>query len=214
MTNINASRVKLWQDDDISVPITVDDVKRRNNFNSARCTYFTVESEAPSPDWVLGFAGQGIPLIVTGLSGIIWRPSLDELLFRTSEQIESLFDLIEQDQRLYVGTADVWIPNAVLEHVSRGEHAEPERGLTFRVGYRFFIAAMNFRLDRLAQGEFEHLAGELRDTATFDLEENAAFSRWRQDQVELARRAYPKNGDLALTWTEGPGSSGTEEVHT
>ncbi len=111
--------------DDISVPITIDDVKRLTKFEFTRCDYFTVECDMPSSGWMLELAEREIPLLMTGGSGIIFRPSPSELLFTSSNQIESLFDAIEKEPQLSIGTGDVWIPNELVEIILSKCQLEP-----------------------------------------------------------------------------------------
>ena len=193
--------------DDISVPITIDDVKRLTKFEFTRCDYFTVECDMPSSGWMLELAEREIPLLMTGGSGIIFRPSPSELLFTSSNQIESLFDAIEKEPQLSVGTGDVWIPNELVEIILSKCQLEP-RGVTFRIGYNLFIAAMEFRTDRIDRERFDGLANELQNTLTFSMEEHTAFKAWREMQVDLARQEYPKNKDLELGWRGSSETSG------
>ena len=99
----------------LSIPVLVDDVKQHPRFGYTRCEYFTIECDMPSPGWVLRLAERRIPFLMTGLSGVIYKPSLNEPLFTMPDQIEELFEIIEADNRASVGTADIWIPNSLIE---------------------------------------------------------------------------------------------------
>ncbi|MBN2132588.1 MAG: hypothetical protein JW741_24010 [Sedimentisphaerales bacterium] len=187
--------------DDTSVPITIDDLKQLRDFKFTRCDYFTVECDMPSLGWTFELEGRQIPLFMAGGSGIIFRPSPDEARFTSPDQIEKLFHAIEEDPELSVGTGDVWIPNELVEPIL-SQHELPPRGVTFRIGCAFFIAAMQFRTGRIGQTSFEKLARQSREAVTFSADEHEAFKAWRGMQVELARQQYPKRKDLELTWKD------------
>ena len=199
--------------DETSVPITIDDVKRLPEFGFSRCSYFTAECDLPSSNWRLELEGRHIPILMAGGSGIIFRPSPDEPRFTDPDQIESLLDAIEADPQLSVGTGDIWMPNELVEPILKKWQLEP-RGVTLRVGYDLFIAALQYRTDRMGRKPFEALARKSRDAVTFSMEEHEAFKAWRGLQITLAREQYPKNKDLELSWSDDSKASGGKEVQT
>jgi hypothetical protein len=198
---------------DKSVPITIDDMKQLADFKFTRCHYFTVECDMPSSGWMLEFAGRGIPLLMTGGSGIILKPSPDEPLFTSADQIDSLFDAIEEDPQFSIGTGDVWIPNELVKPILNQWKLEP-RGVTFRIGYNLFIAAMEFRTDRIDRKRFGEIVRELQQAVSFSTEEHEAFKAWRDMQVNLARQQYPKNKDLELSYRNSSDASDGKEVQS
>lgn len=187
---------------DISIPVTVDDVKDWPAFSFARCSYFTIECDAPVDGWTLEIEKTRIPFLMLGLSGIVLQPSLDSEEFRTSQEIEDLFTRIEASGRLYVGTADIWLPTELLQ-------ADPrelcKRGATFRVGHYLFVLAFAFRCERIGQREFKAAAQELHEQVGYSDEEDNAFRDWRDLQVRKAIDTYPKDPDLALEWHSAKG---------
>lgn len=199
--------------DNRSVPLTIDDVKQLPDFKFARCDYFTVECDLPSSGWTLDLAGRQIPLLMADGAGIIYRPNPKEPAFTTPEQIERLFTEIEEDARFSVGTADVWIPNELLGCIPDKQRAHP-RGVTFRVSYDLFIAALQFRTDRLDRKPFEQGVRDQGEAATFSAEEDEAFRAWRRMQVEQARELYPKSDALKLEYKKDAGTSRGKEVQT
>ncbi len=199
--------------DETSVPITIDDVKRLPDFRFSRCSYFTAECDLPSSNWRLELEGRQIPILLAGGAGIIFRPSLDEPRFTDRDQIEHLFDALEADLQLSVGTGDIWIPNELVEPILNQRRLEP-RGVTLRIGYDLFVAAMQYRTDRIDREQFETMARASRDAVTFLMAEHEAFKAWRGMQITLAKQQYPKNGKLALTYSKDSKASGGKEVQT
>jgi hypothetical protein len=191
---------------DISIPITIDDMKQLPGVKLTRCSYFTVECDKPSPDWVLEFGRRSIPFLMTGLSGIIYRPLSRKSLFVSPKQIENLFNAIEKSNRLNVGTADVWIPNALIKPLLHKCKLKP-RGITFRVRYRFFLSALEFRTGKLDLKRFMKLSRKTPNAVTFSFKEHIAFTTWREKQIDLARKQYPKSAKLVLQWKGSSESS-------
>jgi hypothetical protein len=198
--------------DDVSVPVCVDDIKTVSGFEYTRCDYFTIECDAPSPGWTLSLGSQKIPFLMNALSGVIYRPSGAGALFTDPMEIERLFDTIEENGGLYVGHADIWLPNGLLEFVCAKRDFGISRGTVVRVGLAAFQAATAFRMDAIDADRFLSVLHEFQHTVTFSHEENEAFASWRKWQVEMAKERFPKNGNLALRWkpqndnraTEGP----------
>ena len=193
--------------DDISIPVTIDDVKRIPDFRFARCEYFTIECVTPTPGWTLELGSLDIPILMLGLSGVVYRPSPTKARFKSGDQIEGLFDAIEMDGELSVGTADIWLPNGLLERA-----VEPKkklgRGLTVRIGLPLFKAALLFRTDSVDRSGFAEAAEGLARSVRFSKKENKAFAQWRQMQVKRAKDDYPKDREMELHWNDrsnGPG---------
>ena len=102
------------------VPVVVDDVKRYGKLKMARCTYFTIECDAPSSNWVLELGKKSIPFLLIGLSGLIVRPIRGGRLFESSDSIDELFDTIESHPSLYVDINDLWLPNKLFQGLPHG----------------------------------------------------------------------------------------------
>jgi hypothetical protein len=196
--------------DGITVPLMVDDVKSHPEFAFSRCSYFTIECDVPAPGWELTMEDARIPFLMIGLSGIIYCPFGKSAIFRSPGEIESLFETIEQDGRLSVGTADLWLPNAVMKGILPDRKP---RGVSFRVGQELFRRALAFRLDRIPQDQFEDMVLDMSQELTYSEEEDRAFLEWRQKQVDLAKEQYRKTEEHALKWreTNGPDRNGEEQ---
>lgn len=49
-----------------TIPVLIDDIKDYPNFEMTRCTYFTIDSDMPSPDWVLELDNKKINFDIYG----------------------------------------------------------------------------------------------------------------------------------------------------
>ncbi|HEX7320648.1 MAG TPA: hypothetical protein VF399_09895 [bacterium] len=181
---------------DNSIPIIVDDIKNYADFEMTRCTYFIIESDIPSPGWILGLGRFKFPFYLLGLSGIISIPLGVENRFNTSETIQSLFDEIESNTNLYVTVNDIWLPNSLFK---RNYH---KRGCVYRITTELFIKAYEYRYNRIHKEQFIENCRELRGRFTYSDDETSSFTSWAQGIVKKAKNIYPKNRELALRWQE------------
>jgi hypothetical protein len=173
----------------------IDDLRSFQGFAFARCSYFTIECDTPSPNWYLGLADRRIPFLMVGLSGIIHQPSEVDTVFTSPEQIEALFAAIEEGERFFVGSADLWVPS---KHMKPILEQDRPRGLTFRMGYELFLHSLDYRRDRITRRDYEAMCGELHREITPSPSESTAFASWRRRQVNMAKERYPKSRELAL----------------
>jgi hypothetical protein len=183
------------QDKDRSfhVPVVVDDVKRYGKFRMTRCTYFTIECDVPSSNWVLGLEKKSIPFLLIGVSGLIIRPIGGGPLFDSPDSIENLFNTIESHPSLYVDINDFWLPNHLFQEPHR-------RGEVYRVGNKLFHVAYLYREERISEGRFLRRCRELRANIRFSKKETRSFGIWSRLQIERARESYPKDKGLELKW--------------
>jgi len=181
------------------VPALVDDVKTLGSFTMTRCNYFTIEASHSVEDWVALLRDQGIPFLMVGSNPVLHRPSLKSHHFQAPDQIDQLFDAIEALPGLLVESASIWIPNHVFrsgkpdlkEELKQDETLR--RGSVWRISYRLFQLAIQFRNEILTTGEFNEGLTELGgDAVQYSEEETEAFRRWSKAQIEEARDIYYK----------------------
>lgn len=176
----------------IFIPVVIDDVKNFKMFQMTRCTYFCVQCDTPSPNWYLGLRDIRIPFLMTGLSGILFRPGLEEELFDTSEKFETLFEAIEQNEALYVDTNDIWLPNWLFP-----SH-ECMRGHVYRIDATLFATALRFRNEDISEQLFLELCKELPDSIRYSPEETNSLRLWSEKEIDLTRQFYREHSDLRL----------------
>ena len=183
-----------------SIPIIIDDVKRYGNFRMTRCTYFTIECDTLSPEWILELGELGIPFYPLGLSGIIWKPIGDKDIFDSIDLIDELFDAIEKNPSLYVDTNEIWLPNFLFRHPSNTTCHK--RGSVYRVENDLFRTAYFFTSDRIPERDFLKTCEKNIERIRYSEEETKSFSEWEQTQISRAKQTYPKNSNLVLRWEE------------
>lgn len=189
------------------VPVFVDDVKNLPGFEMARCAYFLIECEDPTPGLGLTLEDRSFPLLTVGLSAVVHRP-IDGGLFDSPEQIDALFDLIEREDALRVDSADIWLPNFLLRYGGQRQ----ERAQAYRLGLPLFSAAYQHWDGRLSEESYIERCRDLAELCRPSPAETEAFARWTSLQVERARENYAvqKERNEVLQWRaigEAPGYS-------
>jgi hypothetical protein len=183
--------INKLDDNSATIPVAVDAVKDVESFRMTRCTYFTVESSAPSPGWELHNADIDVSFFMLGLSGIITSPATDNPLFDTPEEIDYLFDAIERNDELYVEINDVWIPNELFKNI----YPKPQRGHVFRIGSDLFRLAYLLRDEVMSDDDFLQKMTQANIPVTLDFSEGetSALANWNQRQIEINRKHYHEN---------------------
>ncbi len=184
----------------IYIPVSVDDVKNYSDFAMTRCSYFCVKSHVPNPDWTFALGENvNIPIIMTGLVGIIWRPAVDRsaseqnIIFDDPYLIEEIFEAIEKIPDFYVNTSEIWLPNDYFINY------ELKRGKIFRINYALFKKAYLFKRGKETQDSLKQY--DLPSPAvTYSEIENKAFNLWSSKKIEEAKQLYPKVKERALKW--------------
>jgi hypothetical protein len=185
-----------------SIPVILDDIKKYEDFDMSRCSYFTIESDlatessTPSPNWTLMLQAMNIPFYLIGLSGIIWKPLGEDHIFDSAEMIDDLFDIIESCMELYVDVNDIWLPNYLF-------HGLPhKRGYVYRITGQLFITAYRYRQEQISRDQFLEFCEEASSDIVFSEVETQAFSEWEKIQIRQAREIYPKKPESKLRHRE------------
>jgi hypothetical protein len=177
-----------------SVPIMIDSVKNIKGFQMTRCTYFSIESDTPSLDWILQIGDQIIPFMLIGLSGIITKPIGADPYFNSIQLIEDLFDAIEKKPNLYVDINSIWLPNFLFESDLR------VRGQVYRAKEKLFIAAYQYQVGEISLKELMRMIESDKNGLKLSETETGTFKKWAKIQIEEAKKAYPKSTELELDW--------------
>lgn len=175
----------------VDVPLVIDDVKDLKTFAMSRCSYFSIQCDKPSTEWVLEMRERRIPFLMVALSGIIYQP-IGGGLFDGPEKFEELFKVVEENPEVYVDTNDVWLPNFVLDQKNL------RSGNVYRVGLKLFKAAYGFRNQEFSKKDFvtslERFSGEIH----YSPEETEALGLWEEEQIKEARAHYREHPELSL----------------
>ena len=172
------------------MPIWIDDIKSFSDFKMTRFSYFVAEADKPIDDWMLVLGKTGIPVIIYGLTVAICQPSTSKGRFESVDDLEGLFDLIEDKSALSIETPDLWLPNELLE-----SKRSPKRGDVYRIGQRLFTTALRFRTGRTTEKEFREECTEARDKPKYSAKETRVFAKWNTMQIDLAKARYAAKKD-------------------
>lgn len=179
-----------------SIPVILDDIKNYEDFDMSRCTYFTIESDVPLPNWVLELGNLRIPFYLLGISGIILQPIGNDNIFKSSDLIDKLFDTIESVPGLYIDTNDIWLPNFLFANLPH------KRGSVYRIKEKLFLETYRYRYDKISEKRFYMLCEELSASIDYSHIETNAFKEWEKGKIEEAIRLYPKNRESELKWSQ------------
>lgn len=167
------------------IPVIVDAVKNLD-YPITRCVYFTIEAILPE---VVGYLSNGdlnIPFLMLGLSGVICQPDVSNTLFEDPNQIDTLFDQIENIEGLIVAVSDIFFPTSLL----RIDGKEPLRGDVYRVGLELMNMSYLFRSERIEYEEFSSECEKYKEKVKPSTIETKVFRKWSQLQIELSQKNY------------------------
>lgn len=131
-----------------TVPVLVDSLKEYGDFRMARCMYFSIECDTPGAGWTLSLRSETIPFLMLGLSGII-TSELRGREFQSVDDIEALFESIEEHDSLYIDINDVWLPLELFADIK-----DFKRSPLYRIPSELFSMAYDYTSTRLPMGEY------------------------------------------------------------
>ena len=194
-----------------TIPILIDDIKQLQDFNMTRGTFFTIDASGMGDDWVAMLRGQGVPFLILGITNVLHRPDLDDLLFASAGMIDRLFDQIEAVEGLVVESEYVWLPNFLFDpHMgyfsSQDKPDQLSRGAVWRIGFGLFQMALTFRQEVIPTETYLERCRQVLQPGQIEIgyspEESAAFQAWSGEQYQAAKknfveqRADPERGVL------------------
>ncbi len=180
----------------ITVPITVDSVKETDSYRMTRCTYFSIECSEPAPGWSLRTSDIDVQFFMIGLSGVITAPPGGDQFFDTPDQLDHLFNVIEQNKALYVETNDIWLPNDLF--LKSG--MKPHRGQVYRIGGTLFRAAYLLKEDIRSDDEFMLRIKDMNipEFVKYSENETEALMVWNKKLIDINREYYHANPEKKL----------------
>lgn len=182
----------------LTVPVVVDARRMIDDVDVVRAMYLIITSETPVPGGSIqpgGWASSPIPIL--NQMGVIYRPDNLSETFASREQIEALFDTLEQTLDYVVELEDIWLPEEWLQY-----RPQISRGDLFRLTFDLFMACYRYRAGIVTQiSSLTELKPEPQEIR-FSAAETQAFRDWNQQQIQNAKERYPKNPDFALSWDE------------
>ncbi len=184
----------------LSIPVFVDAERQIENEEMARCVYFVISIDEPSPGWTVDLANRRIPFLMIGLSGIIYRPDPDTPFFEDAESIDRIYRAVEDSPALSIEVEDLWLPSGILRE--KAPRNRLERNAVFRIGVALFSAAYRFRDQRTTLGYFAAFARDQARNVEYSPVEAAAFGAWNARQIENSRTNYREHEFQALRYEE------------
>ncbi len=194
------------------VPVLIDARRQvpgegRRAFDMVRCTYLLIESDAPGAGWTINVNETQLPYLLLSLRGVVLGPPEDRgERFTSPDDIDALYDFVEDGAKLLVDVGDIWIPS---EAFPKGDSFAVGAG--YRVSRDAFEAAVLFRESRIDIVAFLDRMSALAPGAAVvpSPEEGRAFAAWNQRQIGLAVEQYPKSEALELSYAEDEASDET-----
>jgi hypothetical protein len=194
--------------DTVEIPVVVDDVKFDDEFQMARCTYFSIESQEGSAEpWTFGLRGPDLPILLIGTSGAIIGPSPKHVEFRSADDLDELFNRIEDDTSFVVETSNIWLPND-LPVRQGGLVQDLVRGDVLRVGRDLFVAGQQYGQQSTTLEYFLETTHRLAEQIRVSHEESSVIGEWTARQLAEAKEVYGRLRDQGkvLEWRDDQGN--------
>jgi len=192
------TKKKASTQEDLTVPVWVDEFRKLGKHTMARMTYLAVEADDPIAGYPLPLESGTSPVMTTGLSAALCQPSAKKNRFESAQDIQDLFDSIEEEHEYFVETPDLWLPTAVLE--ARGR--KPQRGDVFRISREHLSAGLRMRAGQISPQTLVAECKKIRRKGVYSAGETKAFAEWNQLQVAEAQKQYAgfKKKNITLDW--------------
>lgn len=179
------------------IPIVTDVIRNIDGLEMVRCSYFSIQSDTPLPDWNITIDETTSPILLLNLEAIIVGPLQENDEFRDAGDIESMYEIAEQVEGLFVDINDIWVP------LTWFGNADILQGTVFRISQSRFTICWKLRNDSIA---FEDFKSELENTfkpeMQFSETETLAFREWTKRQINNSRELYHENRESYLNKIE------------
>jgi hypothetical protein len=169
------------------VPVFVDALIASARFPIVRCSYLTIETDDPAPDWRLILGRRTMPMLLLGFQAIVRQP-LNAQRFAQPGDFEHLLQSIESRPGWLVQTSDLWFPAELFKN--------PSPGQVYRVGQRLFWIALRHRNGVIGQEAYLAAVYDQLGDVQFSEVETDAFQRWHTSVMD--EEPIDKNPDYRL----------------
>lgn len=178
-----------------TIPVIVDDIKRMDEFQMTRCSYYSIEAETTSSNWIVELENRKIPHYLFGLQGLLTNP-IGGGEFQNPGQITSIIEQIEFDDSLIVDINDIWLPNNLFDDRPH------KRGDVYRISLGVYSIAHKYRYNQISADRYISSCIELKNEIRYSQMESETFAEWAKSQVEEAKMVYKKNKKYQLDYIE------------
>ena len=165
----------------IQIPVVTDVERYIDGINMVRCSYYSIQSDIPMPNWAINVSGKSTPMLLLNLEAILVGPIQNVDKFSKMEDIDTMYDFVEQNEGLFVDINDVWIPSTWFGG------KEIKQGLVYRISQENFSLCWMFRNDNISLEEFIPEGRKIKASyISFSEEETYVFQEWtkKQDKTE------------------------------
>lgn len=186
-----------------AVPVIVDALRSIDDTPMTRCLYYTIAAAEPEQAGLTMPNGIGVPFLLLGAGGVLYRPSEARERFESAEDIEAVYRLVEEHETLSVELEYLWFPARPLARVA--PKGQPARGLVFRLRSDLFALAWRYRhgatdLTALLAGAEE--AAGVEGAIAYSEAETLALGEFNRRQILDSRDNYVRQETLALAYDD------------
>lgn len=184
------------------IPILVDVERNIDEHQMIRCSYFSVQSDEPLPDWNLRIGKFNSPILLLNIEAILLGAPNETRVFKDHSDITAMYDYIESQDELFVDINDIWIPVEWFGGI------KTKQGMVFRISQDLFTHAWKFRNDKIVADELMESANvktameQSKSTQSpmviFSEEETYVFTDWTKSQIEESRSRYDERQRKSL----------------
>ena len=182
-----------------TVPIISDVIRIIDGYEFVRCSYLSLQSDSPIPNWNIILNGITSQILLVNLQAIVIGSPRNGSHFNNLSDIEQLYSFAENQEELFVDLNEIWVPFSWLKL------KKIHQGLLLRIPAEYFSICWKFTNGTISTQilfeESENLKKELdSDTiVAFSEEETRAFSIWTEKQIQESIEIYHANREEYLT---------------
>lgn len=184
--------MKKYQNN-VNIPVVYDTIREIDGHQMLRCSYFTVQTDEPIPNWNLDLGSESFPILLLNLEAIIIGSPKSPDMFRTPLDIDDMYALIEETAGLFVDINDIWISHSLFKF------KEFKSGSVFRLDRELFTYCWKYRNDQISISELIEneiiLSSKEREQSLvyYSEEESDAFKNWTSMQIQQSQELYRQN---------------------
>ncbi|MGI9550802.1 MAG: hypothetical protein ACR2MT_06340 [Aurantibacter sp.] len=170
------------------IPVVTDVERNIDEINMIRCSYYSVQSDIPIPNWTLNVLDDSTPMLLLNLEAILVGPVQNVDKFSSVEDIDLMYDFVEKNEGLFVDINDVWIPTNWFGI------KEIKQGLVYRISQENFSLCWKLRNDNISSEEFIYESKNIKEPfISFSEEETSVFQKWTKKQIQESQEIYQGN---------------------
>ncbi len=174
------------------IPVITDVERNIDGVNVVRCSYYSVRSETPLPNWTINVLGISSRMLIIDLEAILVGPP-DKDVFNSIEEIDLMYDFVENNEGVFVDINDIWIPTTWFGNINI------KQGLVFRIDQEKFTLCWKLRNDYISYDEFELGCKEIEELfIIFSGSETSIFEKWTRKQIEDSKEIYQGSREIYL----------------